>query len=526
MAMASPSPVAANAVHVTLDVLLARQTTSSFTGFPMFPNGSLASLGLDSACETVLYETIYCDDETAELMTSSYLGSLDNATLTSSVCDSGCGTSLAQLHDDVATNCGAGAEFVDGLAYLDLVDMLWSNWNQSCFVDPDSGDNCNGKHSLNRVTPEVHPPPAISHLTCKPTDVIAALPNVTDISELDTVDLCSYCYTKKLSMMQSDAYSAIYEENWQATYEYVATTCNLTVTDFNATDSIFNVTIPTTTANCVSGNTYQTVDGDTCDAIALANHVSAATMFYNNPNILNYSAIAAGTSLCLPLACNTVYTVQENDTCSSIAADNGLLTADVVSFNTQINWNCTNLHSTNPYWGTTLCVSTPGGTYTAKASNGTTTTSDTTSAVDPPSGAIVANGTTTDCGQWYVDDGSLTCTQVCLSYAIAINLFVEANPSLNKTTCDSDMIVGDAYCIDPLDGWDLTRTSDTSNSTATATATATATGTSTAVPYRARCYCRLHRLALYRVGRHVLRHCTDGRHQPVGFLLMEHRRWR
>lgn len=229
------------------------------------------------------------------------------------------------------------------------------------------------------------------------------------------------------------------------------------------------------------------MDGDTCDAIALANHVSAATMFYNNPNILNCSAIAAGTSLCLPLACDTVYTVQDNDTCSTIAADNGLLTADVVSFNTQINWNCTNLHSTNPYWGTTLCVSTPGGTYTAKASNGTTTTSDTTSTVDPPSGAIVANGTTTDCGQWYVDDGSLTCTQVCLSYAIAINLFVEANPSLNKTTYDSDMIVGDAYCIDPLDGWDLTRTSDTSNSTATATATATATtvtatatGTSTA----------------------------------------------
>jgi hypothetical protein len=98
-------------------------------------------------------------------------------------------------------------------------------------------------------------------------------------------------------------------------------------------------------------------------------------------------------------------------------------------------------------------VSTSGGTYTGQALN-TTAISDV--AVSAPAGSTVALNSTTDCGEWYANDGSsnLTCTQICLSYEIAINLFTKANPSLNKTTCDDDLVLGDAYCVDPLTGWD------------------------------------------------------------------------
>ncbi|KAG6365631.1 hypothetical protein INS49_007242 [Diaporthe citri] len=403
------------------------RSSGSFVGFSMFPNGTLSSLGLDldSACESALYQTVDCDDATSTLMTDGYIGSFDNATLTASVCAAGCGSSLAQLHADVATSCGEAAKLIDGLPFLSLVDMLWSNWNQSCFYDPATGENCN--------------------------DVIAAFSNVTDVTLLPTEDLCSSCYLQKFALLQADAFSGVYEENWQSTYETVAAACNVTVADFNITDSAFNVTVPTTETNCVSGNTYTAQAGDTCDAIALAHSVSAASLYHINSNIHNCSAVAAGTTLCLPLACATTYTVQADDTCTGIAVDAGLYTSDVRAFNTLLDWNCTNLHATNPYWGATLCVSTPGGTYNSSGATAATGAGDDSAAaavVDPPAGATI-----------------------CLNYGVAINLFTAANPALNKTTCDDDLVLGDAYCLDPITGWDWTGTAS-----ASANATATVSG--------------------------------------------------
>lgn len=119
---------------------------ASFTGFSMFTNGSLSSLGLASACEAALYETVDCADEAAALMTSGYVGSFENATETALVCDAGCEESVAQLHDAVAGSCvGSSADLIDGLPFIDLVNLFWSNWNQSCFVDPTTETNCNGQ---------------------------------------------------------------------------------------------------------------------------------------------------------------------------------------------------------------------------------------------------------------------------------------------------------------------------------------------------------------------------------------------
>jgi LysM repeat protein len=216
--------------------------------------------------------------------------------------------------------------------------------------------------------------------------------------------------------MQADAYTTVYDSNWQSMYQYVAAACDLSVASFNATPSVFNVTVPSSTPNCVSGKMYTTQQGDTCDSIALQMGISAATMFYINSNIHNCSAIDAGTSLCLPLTCENLYTVQANDTCTGIAIDSGIGTQNLLSYNSQLNWNCTNLHSTNPYWASALCVSTPGGNYTGQPLN--TSTSTGSSIVSPPTGATVAPGTTLDCGEWYVNDGSLnlTCVQLCLEY--------------------------------------------------------------------------------------------------------------
>ncbi|KAM5529504.1 hypothetical protein BFJ69_g16583 [Fusarium oxysporum] len=420
-------------------------------GLAMFPQGYLADRGLSSTCEATLYQSVNCPEEASDLMTDGYIDSGDPA-VPKLVCGKVCGGSIGHMRTKVASACGA-EELVPGMSYVSLVDQFWSSWNQSCFSDPKTGENCNG--------------------------VIAAFPKVDDLSELPKSDLCSYCNVEQYAMMQADAYTGIYDEYVKASYEYVAKACNLDVDNFNATDSAFNVTIPDTSSDvCVSGNTYTTQDGDSCDSIALAQGVSAATMYYINSNIFDCSKIAAGTELCLPLTCTKIYKVQTGDTCRSIASKANILTDKLLSFNSQLNWNCTNLQDADPYWGSTLCVSTPGGTYSGQPVNNTKPIDP--QPIDPPNGAPVANGTTKECSHWFTHDGSLSCTQICLAYEIPINLFTAVNLSLNKTSCDTDLVVGNAYCLEPVAGWDQPTPTGTVAPRPTATGSLTSTKSSAA----------------------------------------------
>ncbi|KAK6214674.1 hypothetical protein LQW54_004182 [Pestalotiopsis sp. IQ-011] len=301
--------------------------------------------------------------------------------------------------------------------------------------------------------------------------------------------MCSYCYLQKFALMQSSAYDTTYDsECYQSRYEYVASACNVTVDNFSPTTSIFNFTTDAEGDSCNTGNYYTTVEGDTCDSIAHTQSVSAASLYYINWNIVSCSNISVGTELCLPLTCVTLWDVQDDDTCTSIAVEYGLYTQDIITFNTMLNYNCSNLHSINPYWGSTICASTPGGTYEsdpASATTGDGTGGDgyTDNVVDPPTGVTVANGTTMECGSWYTNDDGYVCAQICLLYEISINLFTKVNPSLNISSCDADLEEGDAYCVGPLRSWEESGSSSSSNSTASttisATATSTATGTAT-----------------------------------------------
>ncbi|KAF5570185.1 hypothetical protein FPHYL_1461 [Fusarium phyllophilum] len=419
-------------------------------GIAMFPQGYLADRGISSACEATLYQSVNCPQEASYLMSDGYIDS-DDQSVVELVCRQVCGSSIGHMRTKVASACGS-AELTPGMPYVSLVDKFWSSWNQSCFTDPKTGNNCQA--------------------------VIAAFPDVESLSELPKSDLCSYCNVEQYVMMQADAFTGAYDEYAKASYEYVAKACNLDVDNFNATDSAFNITVPDTTSNiCVSGNTYITKDGDSCDSIALAQGVSAATMYYINSNIFDCHKIATGTELCLPFTCTKIYKVKQSDTCLDIAMNANILQDKLLSFNSQLNWSCTNLHDADPYWGSTLCVSTPGGTYSGQPLNSTEPFDP--QPIDPPKGATVANGTTKECSHWIAHDGSLSCTQICLAYDIPINLFTAVNPSLSKSTCDTDLVVGNAYCLKPVNGWDLSDGTETASPTATATKSATSTNSVT-----------------------------------------------
>jgi hypothetical protein len=114
----------------------------------LFPDGSMSGLGLTPACEAALYLKINCPSAASSLISTSYVGSFNNATLTSQVCAATCGTDIANLHQNISMSCGSTDGLLPGMPFVALVDIFWSNWNQSCFNDPTTGSNCNGENAV------------------------------------------------------------------------------------------------------------------------------------------------------------------------------------------------------------------------------------------------------------------------------------------------------------------------------------------------------------------------------------------
>lgn len=110
----------------------------------VFPEGSLSGMGLSSACEATLYQGVSCAEEALPLMGDVPIGSFGDSKVTELVCRPVCERTIRHMRDKVALACDE-EEMIPGLPYVRLFDRFGSNWNQSCFNDPDSGKNCNGE---------------------------------------------------------------------------------------------------------------------------------------------------------------------------------------------------------------------------------------------------------------------------------------------------------------------------------------------------------------------------------------------
>jgi hypothetical protein len=136
--MFSPSP----GYSLFIGISLASRFADA-AGFAMFPQGSMANRGLSSSCEATLYQTVKCPDEASNLAAPGNT-IVDDAALLESVCRKTCGGSIGHQSSKVALACGT-EEFFPGMTYVSLIDDLWSSWNKTCFTDPKTGKNCNGK---------------------------------------------------------------------------------------------------------------------------------------------------------------------------------------------------------------------------------------------------------------------------------------------------------------------------------------------------------------------------------------------
>lgn len=119
---------------------------SKFSGFLLEEESYLDHLEMPASCKNALMQTILCDDYISDYGgPPKWRGYVDtNETSYESVCDASCGASIHSYWDGIVKEC-AGYIYQEE-ATLNLgAGRLWEAWNETCYYDPESGRNCNGK---------------------------------------------------------------------------------------------------------------------------------------------------------------------------------------------------------------------------------------------------------------------------------------------------------------------------------------------------------------------------------------------
>ncbi|TGO46551.1 hypothetical protein BCON_0318g00010 [Botryotinia convoluta] len=403
----------------------------NFTGFQLYKEDFVSTLELPNTCVTAFTASIHCNNLLATYTTPQWAGFLENDTLTHSVCDPGCGSSLAFYFKTISSSC-AGYN-ITGAPLAMLGGFVWQGYNETCLKDLASGRYCD--------------------------DLILDFTLVSDVSEIPRDKMCSTCYTQRLKMMQSSQYSA-YAGTYSSILAYVAEVCSL-----NSPTDVLPPLIeePSSQASpCVSGNYYTTGSGDTCDIISLAHNISSVSLFIGNAAITNCANIIPVTKLCLPLQFQHTYALQPNDTCESLESTYNLGPFGLRGFNPWINFDCTGLQQSSTVYGTILCLSPPGGIYnpsTVTSGHNTNPFNNdrySTSRKDPPVNSTIANGTTLNCGAWYTAAPSDDCPTLSIFFGLTAGLLMQINPSLPSQNCSSGIMANVTYCISPIWAWDTT----------------------------------------------------------------------
>ncbi|KAH8819474.1 hypothetical protein F5884DRAFT_865091 [Xylogone sp. PMI_703] len=369
----------------------------NFTGYQLYDSNWLSTLKLSPPCQTALTATIECDSYTRQFTEPSYHGALGNDSLLSSVCDPGCGQSLANWYNNVDRACdkynitGAPPTMLGGVLYK---TCLGQNFALGAIL---TGDRL-----------------------CK-------------------IVINSYSW-------------------FENSYVWAQSQCSISGPTEPQQPLIAPDPIPSSI--CASGNKFTTADGDSCDSVSLAHSVSSAALFMGNPDMIgNRSALTPGMSLCLPFSCQT-YTLQAGDTCFAIETAYNLTSLqsfnpwiDDECYNLHIypktyrNILCISppggpYNNSNPV------------TITSSLPRVSTGYSD--GVVPPLTNQTIAPNTTLNCGSWHTATANDTCTTICVQYRITYNLFTAVNPSLASGDCTTDLAVSLTYCVGPIRAWNET----------------------------------------------------------------------
>lgn len=297
------------------------------------------------------------------------------------------------------------------------------------------------------------------------TAVIGDFTLVPNTAAMPDGELCSYCYTERLQMMQRTPYSA-YDDYYQTVLEAINKRCGL-----NAPTTILEIprnTPEKETNFCSSDVFYTTAKGDTCTSIGQAKSISSAALYIGNQElILDCGSLPAGLKLCLPLTCEKTYSIQPSDDCSDIEYAYSLKSRDVRKYNPWVSYDCDNLQVASKIYGTNICLSPLGGEHTGSGtgSGGVAPVGSdgyVYNIVAPLSNATLATGTTKNCGRWHEAKTGDGCVSICGRYSITHAVFTMVNPSLDSATCSNSLQAGKTYCVGPTYTWNQTSESTSS----------------------------------------------------------------
>ncbi|KAL6229037.1 pectate lyase superfamily protein-domain-containing protein [Aspergillus navahoensis] len=146
-----------------------------FVGFSIYSTSRLENLDLPPTCKTSLTERFKCDPYVSSMTRLGYHGSLENNTLTDSVCEASCSKSLQQWFNSVERNC-AGHNMTLGAPPVIYGARMWAGYNETCLKDEDTGEYCNA--------------------------IIDNFSIVGSASQMPEDEICSYCYVEHYRMMQ------------------------------------------------------------------------------------------------------------------------------------------------------------------------------------------------------------------------------------------------------------------------------------------------------------------------------------
>jgi hypothetical protein len=182
-----------------------------------------------------------------------------------------------------------------------------------------------------------------------------------------------------------------------------------------------------------TGKNVSVATNTTCAALAAKYQISPYDVWQNNPAMVDASClITAPATLCVPPPC-TLYTVQTNDTCDSIAAQSRNLTGTSLSvvqltaINPELGTYCQSVES---LVGTPICIG-PNGGYPNVGASITVLPSGSPTTVAPiPSST--GPGSTSACGRWYLTQPGDTCNVIVNSQGITLTDFLTINPEVNS----------------------------------------------------------------------------------------------
>ncbi|KAI1180782.1 hypothetical protein F4777DRAFT_596051 [Nemania sp. FL0916] len=253
---------------------------------------------------------------------------------------------------------------------------------------------------------------------------------------------CDLCFIKNLRMQAGSPYYDGPEVASQSIYESKTSSCGIAGmprTTWAMPTTVSDLPRPTPPA--CAGKTYQIQPGDDCHSISTSQGIATSWLLSDN-NLASFCTdFPTEGSLCLTNTCS-VYTVQTNDTCKSVAKASNITEALLISWNPALSSGCGNI---GRYVGDQICISVPGTPYQDPSS---TVLAPTTVTAPVPVPTDVAPGVNDRCGRYYKVMPDEYCNLIVLHFGISLEDFRFLNPDINDNC--TNLFAYESYCVLPV----------------------------------------------------------------------------